>query len=414
MSRLFREEVFRKREQRLDGEVRIARPPSFIWLAWLIGGIVLIAGVGLAIGDYARKETVMGVIEPEAGVLRVRAPIAGTVNAILVSEGDRVSAGTPLLRLAEQQFVPELGLLGESALHDLRERIDRIQSLLDGEQTRFRIQSNDLEVQHALTERQLLNMDERLALMRSRLAIQEQALKDAERLSRRGHEAARAVESRREALLSLQQDHQALTSSRLQLEERMKQIRQAIRLAPIHHERELDRLHERKEAATAELRRISHLQDAEIRSPVAGRVSGLTPHVGSQVTPDQTLIRILPRNSSLQVVLYVPTATAGTIAAGQAVRLRFDAFPYERFGIHDGEIIEVGATPLFPGEAEGLPELDQPAYRVIVAMDVQSIQGIERTLPLRPGMRVQADIITDRRSLFEWLFDPIYSVQKAL
>lgn len=375
---------------------------------------MIFAGAGLAMGDYARKETVRGLIQPAKGVLRVRAPIAGTVNEILVEEGERVEAGRPLLRLAELQFVPKLGLLGESEMADLRQRIDRLESLIEGEQTRFRIETSDLEVQATLAERQLENMDARLALMESRLDIQERALADAERLSRNGHETIREVEARREAVFRLRQEHRALAAARIQVEEELGQIEQRIRLAPINFERALDRLHERREAARSELRQISHLQHAEIRAPVAGRVSGLTAHVGSQVSVDQTLLRLLPSDSQMQAVLYVPTAAAGTIAVGQAVRLRFDAFPYERFGVHDGQIVEVGATTIFPGEGGGLPDLDQPAYRIIVELDVQSVPGVDRSLPLRPGMRVQADIITENRSLIEWLFDPIYSIQKAL
>lgn len=414
MKSLFRKEVYKRREQKLAGEVRLARPPSFSWLAGLIGFILLISAIVLMLGEYPRKEAVQGVIEPAQGILQVTAPINGTVSEILVEEGEAVEEGATLVRLSERRFASEFGPLGEVRLNELRGRLDRIKQLIDDEQRRFELEQSDLRARLAIARQQLENIDERQSLMAERLSIQEKALEDARSLAEDGLQSARETEAERENLLILRQEQQSLVASRLNTREQIESLEQQLRMAPIDHQRNLDALRERQENTRSDLRQIGHSQDAELRAPVDGRVSGLTVHPGSNVSANETVLRLLPDDTRMQAVLYVPTAATGNLQVGQSVRIRFDAFPYERFGVYDGSITEIGGTTLFPGEVRNMGELSQPSYRVMVELDVQAVQGVERELPLRPGMGLQADIILENRSLLDWLFDPIYSVQKAL
>lgn len=414
MKSLFRKEVYKRREQKLAGEVRLARPPSFSWLAGLIGVILLISAIGLMLGEYPRKERVQGVIEPARGILRVTAPLDGTVSEILVEEGETVARGSTLLRLTERRFASGFGQLGEARLEEMRARLDRLKQLIDDEQRRFELEQSDLRARLAIARQRLENIDNRQRLMAERLSIQEEALEDARSLAEDGLQSTRETEAERENLLILRQEQQSLVASRLSTREQIESLEQQLQMAPIEHQRNLDALRERQENTRSELRQIGHSQDAELRAPVDGRVSGLTVHPGSHVTANEVVLRILPDDTRMQAVLYVPTAATGNLQVGQSVRIRFDAFPYERFGVYDGTITEIGATTLFPNEVQGMTGLNQPSYRVIVELAVQAVQGVERELPLRPGMGLQADIILENRSLLDWLFDPIYSVQKAL
>lgn len=414
MKALFRKEVYERRGQKLSGEVHLARPPSFTWLAGLIGVVLFISAIGLMLGEYPRKETVRGVIEPAEGVLRVTAPLNGTVSEILVEEGENVSQGSPLLRMAEQRFASEFGQLGAARLDELRARVDRIEQLINDEQRRFELEQSDLRARLAIAEQQLENIDARHRLMEERIRIQEEALEDAQSLAEEGLQSASTTETERENLLILRQEQQSLIASRLSTREQIETLQQQLQMAPIENKRNIDTLRERQENARADLRQLSHSQNAELRAPVGGRVSGMTVHAGSHVATSDVVLRILPDDSRMQAVLYVPTSATGNLQIGQSVHIRFDAFPYERFGVYDGTITEIGATTLFPGEVENMTDLSEPSYRVMVDLDIQAVQGVERELPLRPGMGLQADIILENRSLMDWLFDPIYSLQKGL
>jgi len=126
--------------------------------------------------------------------------------------------------------------------------------------------------------------------------------------------------------------------------------------------------------------------------------------------PSQPLASILPAGGVLEAHLLVPSRSAGFLVPGQTVALRYEAFPYQRFGSYAGRITEISRTLILPNEAALPLQLLEPAYRVAVALDSQSVKAYGKDLPLQAGMLLDADIRLDRRRLYEWLLDPLYSV----
>ena len=94
----------------------------------------------------------------------------------------------------------------------------------------------------------------------------------------------------------------------------------------------------------------------------------------------------------------------GFVQAGQRVTLRLDAFPYQKFGVQQARVIDVAGTP--ESGADG-----RQFYRIVAALDHQSIRAYGMDQRLRPGMLASADIRVDERSLLEWLLEPLYSIE---
>ena len=69
----------------------------------------------------------------------------------------------------------------------------------------------------------------------------------------------------------------------------------------------------------------------------------------------------------------------------------------------------LGALPR-AGSAQTSPFLPEPAYRVTVALDLQSVKAYGQDFALQAGMLLDANIWLDRRKLYQWLLDPLYSV----
>jgi membrane fusion protein len=72
-------------------------------------------------------------------------------------------------------------------------------------------------------------------------------------------------------------------------------------------------------------------------------------------------------------------------------------------------VLRVSRSAITPagGEAQNA----EPYYRVLVALDEQSIIAYGKQEPLRPGMRLDADILGERRKLYEWVLEPLYSLR---
>ena len=126
---------------------------------------------------------------------------------------------------------------------------------------------------------------------------------------------------------------------------------------------------------------------------------------------DAPLATVLPKGSGLHVELLVPTRAIGFLGKGQDVVLRYEAFPYERFGQYRGAITDIGRNVWTPGERIGTLVAKEPVYRVDVSLERQMVAALGQEFPLRPGMAVNADLLLEKRTLLEWIFEPVLQLK---
>jgi len=95
------------------------------------------------------------------------------------------------------------------------------------------------------------------------------------------------------------------------------------------------------------------------------------------------------------------------------VLLRYQAFPYQKFGHQEGRVAAISRSALSPGELGALignAQHGEPFYRVTVSLARQAITAYGKPESLRPGMVLDADVLGERRALIEWIFEPLYSL----
>jgi membrane fusion protein len=135
---------------------------------------------------------------------------------------------------------------------------------------------------------------------------------------------------------------------------------------------------------------------------------------GETVAESAPLAVVVPKGSGLHAQLLVPTRAIGFVQPGQEVVLRYDAFPFQRFGQYRGSVEQVSQTVWSPGERVGPLQVREPVYRVDVKLDSQLIAAGAQKLPLRSGMLVNADILQEKRTVWEWVFEPVLSLKGRL
>lgn len=122
----------------------------------------------------------------------------------------------------------------------------------------------------------------------------------------------------------------------------------------------------------------------------------------------------MPGNSRLQADLLVPSRAIGFIAPGDQVMLRYQAYPYQKFGHQRGTVAAISRSALTSNELGALignAQQGEPYYRVTVRLAKQAITAYGKPEPLKPGMLLDADILGEKRRLIEWVFEPLYSIQ---
>ena len=155
-------------------------------------------------------------------------------------------------------------------------------------------------------------------------------------------------------------------------------------------------------------------RETVIQAPITGVVTNIAIASGQSVTADSPFATILPAGSKLQAEMLVPTRAIGFVTKGKEVVMRYEAFPFERFGQYRGVIAEVSQTVWSPGDKIGPLAVREAAYRIIVKLDKQSVAVMGQEIPLRSGMLVNADILLDKRSLLEWIFEPLLQLRSRL
>ncbi|SEA85279.1 HlyD family efflux transporter periplasmic adaptor subunit [Alkalimonas amylolytica] len=413
MKSLFREQVLAQRSSRMQGEVSLVQVPAFAWLTGLIAFIVVCSVIFLLSGSYSRKAVVFGVLQPQQGVIRVQTSQPGTVQHLLVQEGERVEAGQPLLELTMQHFSSEHSELNASLQQELAAILANMAQQKQQEIDRQRIRMLEVAERIASAQQQLSQIEQQQRTFQQRLELNQHLVEQISQLSGTGFISNLELSRQQDTLLSLQQQEQVLQGQRLTLEEQLKQQLSLQQQLPLDHRATLGQLENQISELRNQRTRLQHEQRSVITAPKAGVVSGILPRPGHFMSAGSIVLSLLPEGAELEAIVYVPTRAISFIDSGQEVRLRFHAFPYERFGVHQGRVHEISQTVLLPDEVIDM-QLTEPSYRVRVRLSKQQIQAYNRELPLRAGMTLDGDIITERRSLLQWLFDPIYSLKGQL
>jgi membrane fusion protein len=408
---LFRQEVVEfQRDHRQWGGVALLQPASTKVAAWFVASSVALIAVFLFLAPYARKETVYGYLTPTAGTARIYAPQHGIVSGVHVEEGQEVKEGQPLLGVTTAQVAADGLDVNVTMLDALARQRDLLARQVSTEEVRTQSERERLAALIRGLEDEVSHIEAQIGTQRGRVQLLQGLVTSAARLNPRGYVSDLDYRRREEALLEQRQNldalGQQLAARRNQLTEQRFGLAQLPAVAA-------DRMRTLQGELSAVEQRIAEVNGRRayvIRAPISGRVSAVQATVGRPADPRQLQLSILPGGSVLQAELFVPTRAAGFVQAGQKVRILYEAFPYQNFGTYGGHVVKVSRTVLTPADISAPVELKEPAYRVSAALDRSDVDAYGDKIPLQPDMLLRADIILDRRTLMNWLLNPLLGV----
>jgi HlyD family secretion protein len=234
----------------------------------------------------------------------------------------------------------------------------------------------------------------------------------------------RSLESSRLKLSQLQAEHQtweidwkldvaALQSEAREVQAALAGLRQTT-AARTAEQRETDR-RLTEEVAKARIRvdalrgELAQTRGAEltVAAPCAGVVLRLAVNApGAVVQEGDVLAELACAGERLQAEVSVAPAGAGRIEPGQLVRLLYDAFPYQRYGIKHGTVRWVSPA--------SVSVKDRQVFRVLADLDEHAVQVRGERRALMAGMGGRADVVVGRRSLISYAFEPVRMLRESL
>ncbi len=406
---LFRSEALESRRDDGLGTIDLSRNRLSWWLPALLVGALCVFVCFLAFGQHQRRVAASGMLVSSAGLLDVRSPEVGVLDALRVEPGQRVNQGEVLATLFVDTYADGPNLpgnpVGSKVESVLSQQIAHVQAELDAARTAATLRQRALQDELELDTRQL----EALEVLRQ---TQEVELVDARRFQQRAQTLGRGALSEvqlRSYRAEVVAHELALAEAELramELQRRLARTGAELQAVPLDSARSLAGI----EARLAELRLSSTRNAAsrriELRASRSGVIAEALSSVGQPVDRGQLLLQLMPEGSELEAELWLPSEAIGMVEPNTPVHLRLRPFPFRSFGLQSGRVKSIAAVALTEAQAGTTgPQSGPPRYRVRVALEAQAVQapdGSERSL--RAGMQVDADFLLESRPLYQALW----------
>lgn len=412
---LFRDEAVDARSQAWLGTVRLATPLST--RAWTVVALGIAAAIvmWLFFGHYTQRVHVTGLLVPRAGLISLTANTLGVIDHVGVAEGDRVASGQVLVSLSGEHTSKALGNTAASVSAQLQRQAGSLRQDIGDTQRLQDKQAEDNRTQQSALKEQLVQIDAQIAIEKKQMQLVQELVNKWSGLVAGGYIPALQVEQEQSALLADESQLRSLQQQRASTQQQLSVLNDQLNQLPLAVSAKLNDLRRQLAQVEQTLAQNEAARASELRAPASGTVSTLLVKPGASVALGQPLLAIVPDGSALQAQILVPSQAVGFVHPGIQVTLHYQAFPYQKFGLHHGVVSSVSRSALTPGEVTlllggGNPPSSDPLYLARVDLADQNVEAYGRKEPLRPGMALDADMLLDRRRIVEWIFEPLYGM----
>ena len=413
-SALFRREVLIARSERRYGEVLLLNPISHALLTAVFGSLALaLVGFVLLFG-FHRKVSISGTVEPDLGLIAVHAPQSGVIEARLVDEGEELVQGMALFRIGADRASVVLGETGVAVSRLLHQRRDSLAA------DQLRLKSQGMLRREASLRRldqdrdELARIDAELGLQRRRIDLAEALVERTSALNRQGFIAAAALQDKEAALIDQREKLGDLVGARLAAIRDDQSVRADMALQAAQEPRDVDALTRSIDEIDGQITQNEAGRAFIVTAPVSGSMDVLNVNVGDSVSVNQPLGAMMPVHAQLEALLYAPSSAIGFIRPGMDVLLRFESFPFQKYGLAHGKVRSIANAALESqniAAAGAAAVSSEPVYRVRVALERQDVDVGSGLLPLKAGMHLDASVVLEERRLYEWILEPVYRLR---
>lgn len=381
-----------------------------------------------------------GRLVPETQVKIVQPAEAGIIREILVRDGDSVEKDQVLIRLDPTESTADSSANSQQlALEKLHAR--RLEAELRGggmqrlpgdnlvlfSRVEAQFRAHILSVEDS--RRQAEAARDRVS---KQLAAELEELQKLERIAPMLRDAAdsyrKLADQNLVGRLEAQDRHQLATEREQDLKSQRSRVESA-RAALKEAESAVEQVNSRNRselemALTEATGRVAQLEQAavklgfrssnlDLRAPQAGIVKDLvTTTLGAVVQPGTVLLSLVPVGDRLRAEVSVNNEDIGFLRVGQEVRLKLATFPFQRYGMLEGKLESLSADVALESNNAVTDHgaKDPPAYKAVIRLDEQHLQGGMGTFALSAGMQLTAEIVEGNRTVMRYLTSPVQRV----
>ncbi|WP_333917918.1 HlyD family type I secretion periplasmic adaptor subunit [Vibrio crassostreae] len=373
-----------------------------------------------------------GAVIPEGEKQVLQSAIGGKLKQILVKEGQLVEKGQPLVEfdatfqrtaleeLKSQQVTLLASVERMNALLEQREPnlaefevdypeiVSQQKAQLNAQKALYFQKRVVLEKESEQIAEQLRSVDKSLPSYEKELNATKQELNILEKGYKAGNISRLRVLEMRQKLASIEQKIEEARGKKAVLikqadstEQKIEQLLAEAK-AKVSDDRskavsDLSALNARVRSSQAKL------TNTMLVSPLQGLVQSLpSTQNGGVIQPGGTVVEIVPVGGKADFKARLSPRDIGFVNVGQPTRIKIDAFDYSRFGALKGEVESISPTT-------SQSERGEIYYEVVVSVETPYFRDNPESFSILPGMTGEVDITTGEKSVFQYLWKPIYT-----
>ncbi|MDO8413653.1 MAG: HlyD family type I secretion periplasmic adaptor subunit [Gallionellaceae bacterium] len=409
------------------------QPPSPLPRAilWSLLALLVCLLLWAIFGKLDIVAVAQGKLVPQSSLKIVQPAEAGIVKEILVGEGDEVHVGQVLARM-DAAFSDADGRTLENELHlkslqlrridaelaggtlkrskdDLPELFTQVNAQYHARRQAYTDELGTARAQHDKAEQDLQSALEIESKLKQTVPLYREQDEAFQKLVKGGfvsklmaNEKSRDHIEKEQELRAQNFAVQSLRSSVRQSEQQIAQItstyRQELQNERVQAEGEHHKLQQEsgKQTHRNELLELKATQDGYVKD-----ISTHTP--GTVVSPGTILMTVVPKNDPIEAEVWITHLDAGFVSPGQHARVKLAAYPFQKYGMVEGEVSQVSPDATEPDKAQN----ETPGYRATIRLPKPFLENAGKRYTLTPGMQVTAEIILGRRSVLEYLISPV-------
>ncbi|OBT15524.1 secretion protein HylD [Vibrio sp. UCD-FRSSP16_10] len=373
-----------------------------------------------------------GAVIPEGERQIIQSELGGKLKRIMVKRGQLVNVGDPIVEFDPTFQTTALEEL-DSKEATLRLRIERMTALIEERKPDFSLYEKrypdvvaEQRAQLAATkslylkkrvvlEKESERIDEELKGISRQIPAENRQLSSTQKElnilvkgEKSGNISKVRVLEMRQKIAALESDLEQGKSKKAvlmkQAESNQSKIEQLLAEAKLEISKDRAKAVSELSALNARIRSgKAKLSNTLVTSPVKGLVQSLpTTRNGGVIKPGGTVVEIVPVDGTSSFKAKLSPRDVGFVSIGQAARVKVDAFDYSRFGALKGKVTEISPTT-------SQTQRGEIYYDVIIELDKGYFGDDPSRFNIIPGMTGEGDITTGEKTVFQYLWKPIYT-----
>lgn len=397
-------------------------------LMYLIVGFGAIVLPWAMIAQVDEVGTAKGRLEPKGKTIRLDAAVSGTVAAVKVKEGQQVKAGQQLLEINSDLVRSDLQQ-SRAKLDGLQNRLNQLIAIKTQLEIAAETQQQQRQTQALEQLAQINQTQQKLDFYRTSARFAKTLLrKDQDKAQRfrklqemgiiAGIQAEDAERAMLETQQRLQQESSNIAQTLSEIEKQQntyEKILQQADLSILESKRQLSELKTQISATQTEIlqtrNQIKSLEyqwkQRSIKIPIDGTIFQLpVQNAGTVVQPGQMVAQLAPKDAPLVLRTQMESSQSGFLRSGLPVKVKFDAYPFQDYGIIQGSVRWVSPDSK-PGQSGA------EVFDVEIELEQSYIQAGTKKIQLTPGQTATAEVIIRKRQVSDFLLDPFKKLQQG-